>query len=181
MPPRTQFSGDTANPNRMIEEPDAITDQPVLAFFLDYWKAKRARHALPLRESFVPREVRGNLQWVASADVEGDDFRYRVVGTSVTNYFLADGTGKTAREAFADADAGLRDGILWLMHRACELRQPIRVTGPSSRWKSTFYPAYDTLYLPYSSDGETADRVVTVFTFDRDRMYLRPSASMVMA
>jgi len=180
MSPRTQLTGDPKNPTRLVEDPDAV-DHPVLAFFLEYWKAKRGAAALPLRSSFDPREVRGNLQWVSTADATGDDFRFRVVVTRAADYFLADGTGKTTREAFADADAGLRDGILWLMQRTCALKCPIRVTGPSSRWKSTFYPAYDTLYLPYSSDGETADRVVSVFTFDRARMYLRPVAPALVS
>jgi len=180
MPPHTQLTGEPQNPTRLVEDPDAV-DHPVLAFFLDYWNAGRNGAALPLRAGFIPREVRGNLQWVATADLEGDDFRYRVVGTRVAAYFLADGTGKTSRQAFASADAGLRDGILWLMHRACALRRPVRVTGPSSHWNSTFYPAYDTLYLPYSSDGETADRVVTVFTFDNGRMYRSTSAALATA
>lgn len=154
---------------RLIEDPDAI-DQPVLRFFLEYWNAKRGSRALPPPASFVPGEVRGNLAWVTLIDVlspEEGEFRYRVVGSRVADYFLRDGTGKTVRAALAGVDAGFVESALSLLRRTCALRRPLRLTGPSSRWNKVFFPSYDNLYLPYASDGETVDRIVNVFTFDR--------------
>ncbi|MBL6938262.1 MAG: PAS domain-containing protein [Alphaproteobacteria bacterium] len=158
---------------RLIEDPDAVTDQPVLRFFLEYWKAKRVGEHLPLPSSFVPGEVRGNLKWVALIDVvppEEGDFRYRLVGTCVAEYFLGDGTGKPLREAFAGVDPEFVKGALHVLRHTCALRRPVRLTGPSSRWRKVYFPAYDNLYLPYATDGEHVDRIVNVFTFDRSSL-----------
>jgi len=128
---------------------------------------------LPLHESFVPQEVRSHLPWVVVADaLPGyEDFRLRVVGSRVADYFLGDGTGKTIREAFAGADEELREGFVWLFRHVCELRAPVRLTGPGSASKKMpYYPNFDVCYLPYSSDGVRADRVVNAFTFNHREM-----------
>jgi hypothetical protein len=99
-----------------------------------------------------------------------EDFRLRVVGSRVADDFLGDGTGKTIREAFAGADAELREGFVWLFRHVCELGAPVRPTGPGSAGKLPYYPNFDVCYLPYSSDGVRADRVVNVFTFNHREM-----------
>jgi len=171
---------DQERKTKLTEDPETV-DHPVLAFFLDYWNAKRGTAELPAPASFTPREVRSNLQWVSLVDVlppaEGE-FRYRLVGTRVADYFLGDGTGKTVREAFADADAGFVEGAIWLMRRTCELKRPLQLAGPSSRWNKIYFPSFDNLYLPYASDGCTVDRIVTVFTFDRNSLNGRTAVSM---
>jgi hypothetical protein len=53
-----------------------------------------------------------------------------------------------------------------LDRQACVERVPIRLTGPSSKWNEIYFPDFDALYFPYSSDGEAADRVITIFTFN---------------
>jgi hypothetical protein len=96
-----QMVGDLERPSTLVSNPEAI-DNPILDFFLTYWRTKRGDAVLPLRDSFVPKEVRGHLPWVVVADALPDylDFRYRVVGSHVCRYFLSDGTGKTVHEAF---------------------------------------------------------------------------------
>ena len=166
--PRVVYVDQERN-TRLTEDPDAVA-QPVLGFFLDYWNAKRGASELPPPASFVPREVRSNLQWVTLVDVLSPDegeFRYRLVGTRSADYFLGDGTGKTVREAFAHADAGFVEGAIWLLRRTCELRRPIQLAAPSSNWNKIYFPSFESLYLPYSTDGRVIDRLVTVFVFDR--------------
>lgn len=169
MTARVQNLGDPEHLFRLIEDPDAI-DDPVLSFFLGYWRAAGNGRDVPLRSSFVPQEVRGHLQWVVTADALPDDsdFRFRVVGTRVCDYFLHDGQGKTVSEAFAHLDHHMKDGTLWMFRHACRERVPLRITGPSSQFKDIYFPAYDALCLPYSSDGEKADRIVYALTYIRD-------------
>ena len=160
---------DQEHTTRLIEEPEAA-EQAVLQFFLDYWNASRAGAELPVPASFVPREVRGHLQWVTLVDVlspQEGEFRYRLVGSRVADYFLGNGTGKTLRDAFEGADPGFIEGALWLLRRTCELRRPVQLTGPSSRWSNVYFPSFDNLYLPYSTDGERVDRIINIFTFDK--------------
>ena len=166
--------GDASNPSWLVENPDSV-DNEVLSFFLEYWRSGRKGMPLPLRESFVPREVRGHLQWVVMADAvpQTTEFRYRLVGSRASEYFLGDGTGKTIREAFAGVDESFVAGVEWIYRRVCEARFPIRMSGPSSRWASVYFPSYDALYLPYSSDGEQADRVLNIFWYSRTQMQAR--------
>ncbi|MGB8363036.1 MAG: PAS domain-containing protein [Rhizomicrobium sp.] len=151
----------------LVDDPDQVDDSRLI-FFLNYWRQKRGEARLPLRKSFVPQEVRGNLPWVIVADALPDytDFRFRVVGSEISQYFLADGVGKTVREAFARTDGPLADAMLLLYWRACFKRMPLRLTGPAGLYNDFFHPGFDAIFLPYSSDGELADRIVNIFTFN---------------
>lgn len=171
MSEHVEIVGDPSRPSTRVDDPDAI-DNPILSFFLEYWRARRGKCALPLHETFVPREIGSHLPWVVVADALPDyeDFRLRVVGSRVADYFLGDGTGKTIRAAFAEADAELREGFVWLFRHVCVLGAPVRLTGPGSAGKLPYYPNFDVCYLPYSSDGVHADRVVNVFTFNHREM-----------
>lgn len=163
---RTQTLGDASRPTLVCEDPDDVAD-PVLRFFLEYWRRKVRGSDVPLVADFVPREVRANLRWVVLIDALPDyrDFRYRLVGSSVCEYFLGDGTGRTVREAFAGMGP-LAEGIVNLCRRACTLGRPIRVTGPSDLVNDVFFPPYDSLYLPYATYGTNADRLVNTFVFN---------------
>src|SRR5258708_39055062 len=127
-----QALGDPHRPTILCEDPDEVED-PVLAFFLSYWQQKLGGRDFPLVTDFVPREVRSNLRWVVLIDALPDyaDFRYRLVGSSVCEYFLGDGTGKTVREAFA-INSGLAEGIIQLCRRAFGLGRPLRRPRPSA-------------------------------------------------
>ena len=162
-----EIVGYPSQPAKLVTDPDSV-DNPILSFFLNYWRTKRGDATLPLRKSFVPQEVRGNLPWVVVADAleNYSDFRYRIVGANVSRYFLGDGTGKTSREAFAAWGQEAVDDVIALNARACVSRAPVRLTGPAITVGKSFLPEFDALYLPYSSDGESADRVVNVFTFN---------------
>lgn len=163
---RIQYFGDANRQTLVCEDPDDVAD-PVLGFFLAYWQRKRRGTDVPLVADFIPKEVRSNLRWVVLIDALPDyeDFRYRLVGSSVCEYFLGDGTGRTIREAFAGMDE-LAEGIINLCRRACVLGRPIRVTGPSNLVNDVFFPPYDSLYLPYATGGQKADRLVNTFVFN---------------
>jgi len=177
MPQRVQKLGDPQHPTWLVEDPTAI-ENAVLSFFLEYWRSKRRGSLVPLESSFVPQEVRGHLPWVTSADAlpGNTDFRYRVVGTRVSDYFFGSGKGKTIREAYAGADKAFVDGVLSLYRHTCEAGVPVRVTGPASRYLNIFFPSYESLYLPYSTDGTHADHVVCIFWYDQRQLTDRMSA-----
>lgn len=172
MAERVLMIGDPAHPVRLIEDPDAM-DDTILSFFLDYWRSKRGQAILPLRNSFIPREVGKNLPWVVTADALPDyvDFRLRVVGSKVGEYYLGNGAGETLTEALAAIDTELTTGSIWLFARTCKKRIPLRATGPARIYNKVLFPRYDALYLPYSSDGENADRVVNIFTFPLEEIF----------
>jgi hypothetical protein len=171
--------GDPKNPAQVMDDPDDI-DNPILSFFLNYWRSRKGSNPLPLNSQFVPQEVRGYLPWVVVGEaLPGyEDFRYRVVGTNVTQYFLSDATGKTIREAFADQGEQWQTDTIKLNQYACRTRVPFRMMAPETVSGDKYFPEYDVLYLPYSSNGSDVDRVIKAFTFDIGRLAaMRATAS----
>jgi hypothetical protein len=181
MPQTVHLVGDPQHPTRLIDDPDD-TANPVLDFFLDYWRRSRGDAPLPLNTTFDPKVIRQHLQWVTSADALPDyeDFRFRVVASRTADYFLGNGTGKTIREAYAGIEKDFVESVLQLYRRASKARVPLRLTGPSSQIRSIYFPSYDSLYLPYSSDGVRTDRVVNIFWYDKIEL-IRRAATMAEA
>ncbi len=152
-----------------VERDPVAVDHKVLSFFLDYWRSN-ANGGVPLFSAFRPKEVRANLAWVVVVDVlpELTDFRYRIIGTCVAEYFATNATGKLVSEAFQDWDEPSRNGVIQLFRAPCVHRVPFRYSGPGFRLPDTkkFLPDFDSLYLPYSTDGSRVDRVLNVFAFN---------------
>ena len=72
-------------------------EHPTCVFLRDYWESKRAGRAMPSRSDISPAQLKNHLGWVMILDVlPGErDFRYRLIGTLVTQYFSGDATGQT--------------------------------------------------------------------------------------
>jgi hypothetical protein len=159
-----------AAPPRITANPPSITDNPILAFFLRYWNEKRGDRAMPSRDAISPREIKPYLGWICLLEALPDykDFRYRLVGSRVSDYFLDDGTGKTVSETFLGEDRLLGEGALWLYRTTCASKAPLRVESLGSTWRGRYYPDNDALYLPLAHDGATPDMVLIAFTFDHD-------------
>ena len=127
---------------RVTENPSA-TDNPILDYFLAYWAAKRGPRLMPSRADIVPAELKEYLGWLCFIEAlpGQEDFRFRLIGSRVAEYFLADVTGKTVREAYEAARA-VRveiDSVLWILRKTCTARTPMRVTGGGGK-RGRFYP-----------------------------------------
>ncbi len=140
---------------------------PVLADILDYWNAKRGTRMMPGRSEISPLDLRDHLGWIILLDALPGftDFRYRLVGTKVAHYFGADGTGKTISEAFAPLGPKVVSAIQDIHRRAAEARCPVHVHGEAA-WLADGFDTFDSLYLPLSEDGESANMILSAFTFD---------------
>jgi hypothetical protein len=163
MAERTLFVGNPDHPSRVTVDPSTI-DQPVLAELLSYWRARRSGRTVPQYSDFSPKDLTRHLSSLVVTDAlpELRDFRYRLVGSRVTRYFLSDATGKTIREEFGGE---LGEFLTALNRQACVEGIPVRLTGPAAIIGNTLYPDYDTLYLPWAT-GHLVDKVVSVFVFD---------------
>jgi hypothetical protein len=161
--PRMEF-----NPSR-----DQITD-PVLLFYFDYWHQKRCGRARPTRADIKARELSPHLGSLILLEALPGccDFRYRLIGTRVTEYFLGDATGKTMREAYANAQLPqLFIEAAVAMHRViCESAYIARVKAGHGDLLGRFYPDFDALYFPLSSDGARCDMVMTAFRFNFEKL-----------
>lgn len=146
---------------------------PALAFLLDYWRHKRGDRSMPARGDIRPSEIRKHLGWVVMADVlaGGQEFRYRLIGTLVTQYFLTEATGKTLTEAFQNWDRGLLNAVRAVMRNVARDRIAIRAFGEANAIAAGF-EAFEALFLPLSDDGDTVNVILHAFTFDRPEVML---------
>src|SRR6516162_9872747 len=100
-----------------------------------------------------------------------EEFRYRLVGTLVNQYFLAAATGKTIREAFAAYPPHVANAVTAVHRKSARDKVVVRSRGAPG-WIRGGYEAFDALYLPLSDDRETCNVLLAAFTFDREQVLL---------
>ena len=148
-------------------------DHPTLAFLRTYWDAKRGDRRMPCRADIHPSELKDHLGWVTLVEVLPgfSDFRYRLIGTLVTRYFIDDATGKTVREAFALRGEATVNAVLAIFRKTARDCIPMRALGDVD-WMGRGFEEFDSLYLPLSDDGEHCNLVLNAFAFDREQVML---------
>jgi hypothetical protein len=165
----------------MLVDPNGTTvvvgatsfENPTLRFLYDYWNEKRGSRPLPARADISAFEMRPHLGWVLLVDVAKDlsQFRFRLVGTLVTEYFFEDGTGKTVEEAFADRDPSVAKSISRIFRKAARDRAVVHSYG-NALWAGPGFEDFQAIYLPLSDDGETVNMILHGFVFDREKVFL---------
>lgn len=152
-----------------VEDPVHI-DNPILAFFLNYWR-ERCAGGLPSRSDIHIRDFPQYLPWVMLLDAEDNhsEFRFRVIGTRVSQYFLGNAAGTTLTDAYQSAGVGVRELTRLLLQRVCTLGKPVRTTGPASTWEGHFFPNWDALFLPLGANHAVADSLLVAFTFNYEQ------------
>lgn len=141
---------------------------PTLAFLREYWDAKRGSRTMPSRADIRPSELKEHLGWVCLLEVFPDlsDFRYRLIGGLITQYFLADTTGLTVTEAFARVGDGAIKGMKAILRKTARARVPVRSYGDAG-WLAPGFEEFDTIFLPLSDDGEQVNMILNGFVFDK--------------
>ena len=150
--------------------------QPTLAFLRDYWESKRRGGLLPARRDIDPMEMKDHLGWIMLVDVLPDmvDFRYRLIGTLVAQYFLRDCTGKTVTESFSRVGPAAVKAIHACYRNVARDRVPLRLFG-SAGWLGKEFLDFDNILLPLAQDGVTVNMILGAFTFDARSQALRHS------
>jgi hypothetical protein len=140
---------------------------PILKFFFDLWMHKRGSRIMPSRADFRPTDMRTHIGLIVVAEALPDyaDFRFKLIGTEVARYFLADGTGKTIREAYAPLDEHFGECVLKNFRGAAARRMPLHTRLDGIRWSNGFVFDMKAVYLPLSEDGSTASSVLTAFSY----------------
>jgi hypothetical protein len=146
-------------------------EHPALKFLKAYWEDKRSTRAMPARADINPADMKEHLGWIMLLDVLPDfaDFRFRTIGTRVTQYFLADSTGKTVSEAFGSYGEDIVGDVLAVFRKAAEEKLVVRAHGGAG-WLGRSFLDFDALFLPLSDDGVTANMVLGAFTFDVSKL-----------
>lgn len=147
--------------------------QPVLAALKAYWDKQRGERAMPARRDLDPIDLKSHLGWIAMLDAMPgfEDFRYRLVGTRIADYFPTDGTGQTIRQAFAPFGNKTAGAVLAFHRQVARDRIPLHLSGALGRPGGAQF-AYEGLILPLSDDGVTTDKLMIGFTFDHAAVVL---------
>lgn len=141
-----------------------------------YWAAKRAGRDMPSRLDIKPAELKEQLGWIVLLDVLPDliDFRFRTIGTRVTEHVLADSTGKTLTEAFAPFGRQAIDSLLSSHRIVAREKVAVRLYGGADWLKRSFLD-FDALLLPLSDDDTTTNMILGALTFKISRQLLDQS------
>jgi hypothetical protein len=151
----------------------AVLEHPVLACLHAYWKSKCSARAMPSRADIRASDIKEHLGWVILLDVlpEAKDFRYRLIGTLVTQYWLKDSTGKTVNEAFEEGGPVVQKAVLSVFRKCARDKCIVRSHG-SAGWLPGGFERFDSIYMPLSDDGERVSHILHAFVFDKPEVML---------
>jgi len=144
-----------------------------LAFLLGYWNAKRGARAMPSRGDLKVSELKEHLGWVMIVEVLPgiSDFRYKLMGTLVTQYFIKDSTGRTVKEIYTGVNDAAGKGVSAIFRKCARDKVVVRAYGDAG-WIGDGFEDFDCICLPLSEDGETVNMILHAFTFDRSSVLL---------
>ncbi|MGD0190021.1 MAG: PAS domain-containing protein [Rhizomicrobium sp.] len=146
---------------------------PTLAFLRDWWDEKRGMRSMPARAELNPAEFRQHLSSLMTLEVLdcGRDFRHRIVGDDIADYFTWNPAGTTVREAFATQPKPLRDVVLAIYRAVVDRQQPVYAFG-NPGWAAAGAERCDVLHVPLSGDGEDVGTILSAFVFNRREVRL---------
>jgi hypothetical protein len=123
------------------------------------WRTKSKNGRLPARADFDPLEMRAFLGsiFLVTAEPGGEDFRYTLIGTTITQHVGRDNTNRCVGDVFGAAG-------LALYGKCREAGRPVRVHGVVD-WRDKEHKAYETLLLPLADDGRSVDRFIGGMVF----------------
>jgi len=148
-----------------VTNPD-LSGVPQLREFKRYWDEKRGTRAMPVRADIDPIELRAHLGWIYLIDVFPDlsDFRYRLLGSRITEAYGRDNTGKTVREIYERDHADYCRAVLELYRTVAREAVPALGRGSLQIVQKPFR-GYETLYLPLDRGDGTVEMIVAKMEF----------------
>ena len=131
---------------------------------LEYWQRKRGARRMPARRDIDPLEIADLLPNIVLVDVERDplDFRYRLIGTSITAHLARDYTG-TCFSSLPHQQPGSRvweTGVRIIAEKE-PIFSDIPYVGPD-RWVR----GYGDLYMPLSENDDDVNMIFGVVQFE---------------
>jgi hypothetical protein len=157
---RSQSDGSQSGDGGVLEfvaEPQA----PQIAELAAYWEEKRAGRMAPRRADIDPTEIPHHLRHIFMVDVidEGADFRYRLMGTAITEGMGRDSTGKVLSELYRDQPDAF-DKIAGSLRQVIADRRPLFSRGQLFWLPHRAYRRFAGLGMPLSDDGTTVNIIL---------------------
>lgn len=141
-------------------DPGLGFQSPLLADLHRYWLKKRGERAMPRRADIDPLdpELRPHLGFLVLTDVvKPARFRFRLVGSALTEIVGRDSTGKYLDEVYSPANyENMIVAYRWVVAN----RAPLRVTGDLHHADREWIDM-ESIDLPLSSDGRSVDIIMT--------------------
>lgn len=139
-------------------------ESEILRRLLSLWQSKRRGERLPSRADFQPEEFFEFGGRIALIDVENDPrrYRYRLIGTRITDALGRDSTGRYLDELYA---ADYFEHMAPYFERIVTERVPRRTFGSMAHSHKPHVPV-EGIDLPLASDGVTVDMIVRALDFD---------------
>jgi len=128
---------------------------PSLEDFLSYWDSKKNGRIFPGRPDIDPVDIPTMLPFVFLVDVlgQGQDFRYRLVGTNIVRNTKKDFTGFLLSEI---REIGSQGKLIEMYKRTVADRAPIRERLPF-KTRGGVQKYYDVIVTPLSRNGKAID------------------------
>ncbi len=144
-------------------DPSLGFERPELKDLLDIWNALRHGRRMPARPNLDPFAVKSHLGNLFLVDVEREPlrFRYRLVGTKITNAVRRDVTGRYFEDIYTGR---LLESMIEVQSWVVNERAPLRIFSRTGHPHTRVY-AYDGLLLPLSADSETVNMVLGELLF----------------
>src|SRR5882762_7230166 len=111
-------------------DPDAA-EPPILTFVRSYWQRQRGDSTMPRRQDISPSHMKAHLPHILLADLvgNGEDFRYRLIGSELQRYFRGNPTGKLMSEALAPFGAETVTRTIQTYAAVLARGAPLRIRG----------------------------------------------------
>jgi len=151
----------------------AVEEHPRLAGLLRYWQKQRGERRMPPRRDMLPEEMSGFLGYIVLVDVTPPPrrFRFRLVGTEITNAYGRDLTGLYVDDITTVA---YRDILLDHYGRAADGAEPVLHRLRFVEWPGRVHELVR-LTLPLSDDDRTVNMLMLISSFgDELKGHRRP-------
>jgi hypothetical protein len=154
-----------AGPYAYVLDPD-VSDNATLQDLVAHWQRKRGERRIPLRADIDPVELRKHVGSLVLIEClpEADDFRYRLIGTAITQAYGRDSTGKTVRELYTVSDPEYCEFLLGIYRTVVAQRCLARLSG-SLRPVARDYRSFDSLLLPLDRGDGTVGWILNEVLF----------------
>lgn len=144
--------------------PEGVLDSGPLREIVDFWESLRQDGRLPSRTDFKPEDLRNWLSHILLVDIVdgGKRFRWRLLGTAITDVLQRDNTGKWFDEIYKGEQlAAFEENYALAFHH----KKPFWFQG-TFEYTNKEHISFRSVHLPLASNGVDVDMVLVLLQYD---------------